>query len=54
NKSSKTTIYYRLLLVIAADFVTSLFLARERNVTSFDSDLAGGDPEHVAGDIDLL
>jgi hypothetical protein len=36
------------------DFVTSLFLARERIVTFFDLDLAGGDPEHVAGDIGLL
>jgi hypothetical protein len=36
------------------DFVTSLFLARERIVTSFDLDLAGGGPSAISMDIDRL
>jgi len=43
-----------MVLDVPPDCVTSSFLARELIVTSFDFDLAGGDPEHVAVDIDLL
>ncbi|MBA7523549.1 hypothetical protein ES705_15676 [subsurface metagenome] len=36
------------------DIVTSSFPARKLNVTSFDFDLAGGDPEHFEVDITVL